>query len=301
MKSTYSKLVLISANRLLDVLADLPEVPCGMPPESALATQLGISRSTVKKLISLLHEKGVLRLDSPHRIVLRKPVASDYFSDDDTRIHKSDLIEKQVLRKLSTYELKPGDRFSELELAKEFSASTILTREALMKIAQSGIIRKHPHQKWEVIEFSGELIGELAEARMLFEGYALQRIRFLPESDPIWMQLRKLEARHEAILGQPQISSSEIREMEKQFHFTLIETTRNRFIESSYDSLFTLITFHLGQIEYDRAKIERVLNHHLVVLKALLRRDFEGAREAMDTHLEFARDSMNRVNEQLAP
>jgi len=301
MTPAYSKLVLISANRLLNLLADLPDVPCGLPAENNLAEKLGISRSTVKKLMTLLHEKGVLRLDSPHRIVLRKPVASDYFSADDTRINKSDLVEKQVLRKLSTYALKPGDRFSELELAREFSASTILTREALLKIAQSGIIRKHPHQKWEVIEFSGRLIEELAEARRLFEGYALQRIRSLPENDPVWAVFRTLETQHESMLIEPQTGISEIREIEKRFHFTIIGATLNRFIESSYESLFTLITFHLWQIEYDRAKIERVLNHHLVILKALLRRDFDAAQEALDTHLEFARGSMNRVNEQLAP
>ena len=213
---------------------------------------------------------------------------------------KSDQVERQVLKKLSAYELKPGDRFSELELARQLGTSTIIMREALFKIGQSGIIKKHPHQKWEVIEFSPELIEEIAAVRSLLEDYALQALGTLAATDPVWERFDQLEVSHRKLLGEKEITHAQMRIIERDFHSAIIEATHNRFIEHTYNSVFTLVIFHLWQIEYDRSKIERILKHHLLVLEALAAKDFQKARYQMQSHLEFAKDSMKKVNDNLS-
>jgi GntR family transcriptional regulator, transcriptional activator for L-galactonate catabolism len=299
MPAAHSKLVLKSTNNLLDFLKELKDVPCGLPSASIISTELDISRTTVQKIIAILLEKGLARQDGTNKILLRRPEKGDYFSPEESGNSKSDQVEKQVLKKLSAYELRPGDRFSELELARELGTSTIIMREALFKIGQSGIIKKHPHQKWEVIEFSPELIDEIAIARKLFEDAGIQAMHLLPDHDPIWNKFEDLEVRHRKLLKQKQISHQEMRTIERDFHTAIVEATHNRFIQHSYNSIFTLVVFHLWQIEYDKRKIESVLKHHLLVLAALAAKDFDRASQEMQHHLEYAKESMMHVNKVL--
>ncbi len=296
MQAVHSKLVLKSSNRLFDFLKDLEEVPCGLPSSAILSAALGVSRTTVQKLIGVSIEKGLVRQDGTNKIVLRRPEPEDYFSEEDSSVSKADQVEKLVLGKLSSYELKPGDRFSELELARQTGTSTIIMREVLFKISRSGIIRKHPHQKWEVIAFSPALIGEMIAVRRVSEDFAIQAIRVLADSDPFWFKLQELGARHRKLLKQKQIDHSEVRQIDLDFHIALIEAGDNRFIRDLYHSVFMLITFHIWQIEYDRSKIEYVLEHHLLILELLLARDFEKAGIEMQVHREYSRTSMEYVS-----
>ncbi len=296
MPATHSKLVLMSSNKLFDFLRDLEEVPCGLPSAAVLAAELGVSRTTVQKLTGILFEKGLARQDGTNKIVLRRPGPEDYFSEEDSSVSKSDQVEKLVLGKLSSYELKPGDRFSELELARQTGTSTIIMREVLFKISRSGIIRKHPHQKWEVIEFSPALISEMIAVRRISEDYAIKVIGQLADSDPFRSKLRELGARHRKLLKQKQIDHSEVRQIDLDFHMTLIEAAGNRFIRDLYHSVFMLVTFHIWQIEYDRSRIEYVLEHHLLILELLLAKDFEKAELEMQVHREYARTNMEYVS-----
>ena len=66
----------------------------------------------------------------------------------------------------------------------------------------------------------------------------------------------------------------------------------NRFIEKSYNSIFTLITYHLWQIEYDHSKIERVIKQHLEIINNLLNRNFAEAEQLLIIHLNDAENSM---------
>lgn len=291
-----SKLVLKATNELLNYLKDVPEVPCGLPPTPLLIDRLNISRTTLQKLIDILCKKGIARQDGTNKILLRKPKDSDYFTIEQLDNSKSDIVEKQIIWLLSSYELKPGDRFSELELSKKLNTNTVITREALSKIAQSGIIKKHPRQKWEVVEFSSQMIEEIAAVRKLYEGYAMQAIRQAPDNDPVWLELGKLKELHRNLLEQETINALEMRNIERAFHTTIVHASHNRFIEDSYNSIFTLIFFHLGQIEYDQEKIRTVLNHHLSILQALLVKDFDTTLKEMELHLDHAKLSMRNVN-----
>ena len=299
MSVEHSKLIIASYNKLLDILSNIPEIPCGLPPIAMICKNLAISRTTAQKLLEILCNNGIARLDGSNKILLRLPNAIDYFSTEDYEKSKSDKVEKLILEKLSSYQLRPGDRFSELELAREFNTNTVITREALFKIAQSGIIKKHPHQKWEVIEFSTALIEEIAAIRILFEGYAISSMQTIPDDDQLWKKLLSLKKRHQKLLGQHIISIQDMRSIERDFHTTMIGAAHNRFIDASYHAVFTLVIFHLWQIGYDRVKIESVLHHHLNILDALISRNFEQAKKEMIHHLDHAKESMTNVNERL--
>lgn len=292
-----SILVLTSANHLLDLFSKYDDFPRGIPPIKDIISDLKISRTTFNSIIEILSAKGIVKVDGSNKIILHKPKKVDYFDlkEIDTN-NKANFIEKKIIQKLSSYELKPGVRFSELEIANELNISTVLTREALLKISHSGIIIKNPGQKWEVVEFSHKLINEIHEVRLLFEKYAMSRFKAMPKTDPLFTDLKVLRERHIKLLSTKKIKTDEMRNLEADFHNTLIKSTDNTFIVKSYESIFTLITFHLWQIKNDDQKNRTVLSHHLKIIDFLLAEKFKEASALLVSHLEYAKNSMRNVN-----
>lgn len=292
----YSSLVLATVNRMLNYLEDNSTIPRGLPTETELADRFGVSRSTVRKVIDVLYNKGIAKKDGQNKFLLRLPTKADYFPKEQLENSKTDMVERLLLKKLSTYELKPGERFSELKLSREFEVNTVTAREVLIKLSQTGLIEKQRRQKWRVIALTEDIITEIAEIRKMLETHAIRAISKLPDNDEIWKELARILAQHDALLKKINKRFAELVKNERAFHFTLVKASKNRFIEQSYNSIFALITYHLWQIEYDAPKIERVLRQHMRVLKALLRKDFDLAVQAITDHLDHAEQSMMNVN-----
>lgn len=257
-----------------------------MPAVAQLSEIAGVSRTTTLKLMELLVQKGIARLEGPHKIVLRRPVPGDYFSEAAGKSSKADQVERRILQKFSTAGLKPGERFSELELAREFAASTILVREVLQKIARSGFIRKHPHQKWEVIEFTTGLLEEIISARRLYETHALRTIRLLPENERVRTDWALLQTQIRRRLKRKRLAAADVCEMEYALYSRLAGAARNRFLEASYRSLLKLTTGYLRQDDGNEAGLENELTRFHTLVQALLNRDFETVAQVMEEHLQ---------------
>lgn len=292
----YSQLILGVFNKLLDDLKGNKNIPRGLPTETELAKQYSVSRSTVRKVIEILYNKSIARKDGQNKILLRLPKKADYFSVREIKNSKSDLAERSILKKLYDYDLKPGTRFSELELAKEFKMNTVTVREALLNISQTGLIKKRPGQKWEVEALTQKNITELMQFRVLLEQYALNCYKNSSSNAENRRDLEQLLTKHQNIKQRQKIDVGDFVNLEKQFHYTLIKTCQNKFIEESYHALFLLIRYHIGQITYDLNKIKKVLDQHIHILKALLSENFELANQALDTHLRHAERSIKEVN-----
>ena len=129
MRSSASPLVRQTVNGLLDLIAatDAP-----LPSESGLAAQLGVSRSPLRRAMALMRQRGVLR-DAQHGTQrARAPRPADRFPAEAKSLSKAEAFTGVFLAKLARGDLRPGQRFSELELAREAGLSTVSIREALL-------------------------------------------------------------------------------------------------------------------------------------------------------------------------
>jgi len=71
--------------------------------------------------------------------------------------------------------LKPGENINEVELAAQFGVSRGPIREALLVLAEEGLLTHEPNRGFSVINLSPEDQTHIAEIRLLLEAYALQR------------------------------------------------------------------------------------------------------------------------------
>lgn len=292
----HSKLTLGVYNKFLDDLKCDSNIPRGIPTEAELAKKYGVSRSTIRKVIEIMYEKSIAIKDGSNKILLRLPKKRDYFSNEQVKNSKSDQAERAILKKLYKYELKPGNRFSELELAREFNMNTISIREALIGISETGLITKRSGQKWEVVDLTQSKINQLVEFRLLMESYAIDCLKNNPMDDELTSILQLLLQNHKNLKQEKKISVDDFTSIEKEFHYTIVDRCQNEFISKSYRFLFILISYHIGQIKYDTNKIRKVLGQHIDVLEALLAGDFSKAKKALQFHLKHARNSMYEVN-----
>ncbi|TIN30410.1 MAG: GntR family transcriptional regulator, partial [Mesorhizobium sp.] len=78
--------------RLLDETRSLPSEP-------ELGTLLGVSRTTVRSILSRMEETGLIAWNKRNKTVLRAPKAEDFFPEEETD-SLADIIERSFMRRL---------------------------------------------------------------------------------------------------------------------------------------------------------------------------------------------------------
>jgi DNA-binding GntR family transcriptional regulator len=279
-----SDLIRKTVNNVLDFISQSEKIPMVLPAERHLSGMFKVSRTTLVQAFNDLEEKELVRQENHSRLVLRRPDKSDYYNISDTPATKTQLVENFILEKFAHNELKPGDKFSELQIAKEIGANTVTVREVLLKIGSTGLIKKKPRQKWEVISISANTVNEITEYREILEIHGLKHLIYSSNFDVLKKYYEELLERHEILQKSKKINREKLVKLENDFHKGIISNTKNRFILDNYESLFFVIRFHLGQHNMTEARFRNVLTEHNEVLQAIIERDFEKSVKCLKNH-----------------
>lgn len=289
--SNPSNLVKKTVNSLLSFIAKANQIPMIMPTEVSLSEAMAVSRSTLLQAYDILIERNIVRVESRSKLVLRRPLELDYFDDVSEVDSKTQQVENFILEKFSKNELKPGDRFSELQIAKELGANTITVREVLLKISGTGLIGKSPRKKWEVIDLTPETMTQVTNYRQLLE---LDGLLGMFQSGSLKQSARKLfekvSDQHQQVDKKTKIAREEIINMEAIFHKGIVSFTGNKFMQQSYDSLFIVSRYHLGQQIMTQQRMHDVLVEHLAVMGAILEDDYDAAAHELRSHFDKAKE-----------
>jgi len=293
---TVSPLIKSVSNKILDHISQFNDLPRSLEPESYLGGKFGVSRSTIRKIINNLPTR-VLKIEGRTRIIIRKPLKGDYFNINRIELSKSSLIENLFLNKLSNNELKPGTRFSELQLAKEFGCTTGTVREVLIKVGQLGIIQKEPRQKWIMVSFTDKMIDELYQMRGLLETFAVQHIISLGPQHEIWDRLRELIQEHLELQSRPLKHHGKLPDLDKKFHFTLLEACDNRYFMNSFILISMIIHYQLKFNLISEEVCSLTIKQHLKIIRNIVKKDSKAALEAVQAHLKTGRNLMKADSE----
>ena len=285
MPNNSSDLIKKTVNNILDFIKQSGESPVVLPAERVLSKQFEVSRSTLIQAFLDLQEKKIVKQENRSRMVIRMPKDQDYYNHVQKVRSKTENVENYILEKFARSELKPGDKFSELQIAKEIDANTVTVREVLLKISSTGLIKKKPRKQWEVISITSETVDELTDYRQLLE---IEGLKYLlkEKDDPnlIQDQYQDLLKKHQTLQKSNRINRAKIIELESEFHQGIIGHIKNRFIRDNYDSLFFLIRYHLGQRNMTQDRYQAVISEHIAVIEAILRFEYKEAVNALKRH-----------------
>lgn len=224
----------------------------------------------------------------------------------------SDEIVDQIMSLIERGELQPGQRLpSERELCVRFGSGRSSLREALRCLSIVGVLHARVGDGTSVAVDSGKFIGKvlqwrmiterhdienLMEVRIALEGLTVTSVALNRMPDDISILRSLLDKMKAGVNDHKRFAALDV-----EFHLTLARTSGNSLA-------LDLITMIRGQLA---RTLDRMLNlpharplsldEHMRIVQRIEAGDAEGARKAMNTHLQAALDRYRRTAKEEAP
>ena len=280
-------------NDALDLVAKLGEGE-PLPSENALSARLGVSRTTVRKVLSTLVERGVLEGDTPHRVVRSLPEGMRRFPDSET-VPMAAQVEQRFMQWMLRDNARPGTTINELELARQFGVATTGIREFLNRFQRFGLTERRPNAGWVFKGFTTGFALELFEIREMFELRSARAFAVLAETSPLWQQIEALRVEHECLLSEVDDRYHDFSDLDSRFHRLINSAEPNRFIDDFYDVITMIFHYHYQWNKRDeRQRNEVAIREHLTYIEALLSHNVSIVELACRAHLSSAKETLLR-------
>ena len=174
-------------NDAVEVLAGL-KGGATLPSENDLSAKLGVSRTTVRKVIAALRARGLVEGLGRHRRLAPAPDLAFRYPETET-VALSDQVERQFMEWMLRDDAHPGTAINELDLARQFGVATSGIREFLNRFQRFGLIERRPNAGWVFKGFTLAFALELFEIREMFELRSARALAGLPRTSPLWERL----------------------------------------------------------------------------------------------------------------
>lgn len=293
--SIQSHLIQETVNGILETLVDFSNGTTVLLKDNTLAKRLNVSRTTIRTALAELEKKGVVEIDGSLKKVMRSPNKDDFFDTSNGVSSKEEIIEKYFLDLINHGKLLPGDKFSELELAKSSGCNTITVREFLIKFSRFGLIEKKPRSKWQMVKFDEKFALELVEFRRILEMSSITKLLATPKDDTVWQELALLLDKHVEVLDDVEKRYTELSELDRKFHYIVQRASGNRFFMQFFDVVSLICHYHYQwdkSDEFERNKV--ALEEHVEIITQLLAHNTSGVIGALETHLNTAKKTLLR-------
>jgi DNA-binding GntR family transcriptional regulator len=280
-------------NDALDLISALGDGD-PLPSENSLSAQLGVSRTTLRKILSTLATHGVVAGDARRRFVRSAKEAVQRFPEAET-VPMSAQVEKRFMEWMLRDDTRPGTSINELDLARQFGVATTGIREFLNRFQRFGLIEKRPNAGWVFKGFTASFALELFEIREIFELRSAVAFAVLPESSPLWQRLEALREEHVSLLREIDHRYHDFSDLDSRFHLLINSAVPNRFIDGFYDIITLIFHYHYQWNKRDeRMRNEVAIREHLTYIEALLSRNASIVELACRAHLASAKETLMR-------
>ncbi len=289
-------------NQIIDDMAR-GHIPSPLPSQSSLAEMYNISRTTVRHMLSHLVECGVLTQVSSHYVIVRKPDHDDGFACTSASLTEQNRIfEQAFFTMINQRQLRAGESFSELQLARAAGVSPVVVREYLLKFERYNLIKNEKRGQWSMKQFDQAYAEQLFELREMLETHSLQHFLNLPDDDPRWLQAKTLLERHRILRDSIGSSFRMFSQLDREFHALLLSAADNIFFNQSLEIISVIFHFHYQWDESDLKQRNIIaIDEHMTILSALICRSDLDATLALCNHLNSAKQSMIRsINQSTA-
>ncbi|MDJ0826102.1 MAG: GntR family transcriptional regulator [Rhodobacter sp.] len=217
---------------------------------------------------------------------------------DQTTLDSAETSDKRVLvqlrRMIMDGALAPGDKISEVSVAKLFAVSRTPARLALRTLEVEGLIKKRDGRGFTIQEFDLGDVSKAYEVRGVLEGLAAATLarRGMPED--VAARLREaIDAMDRAMASDAPMAVrvSRYQDGNMAFHETIMRGCGNEFVGFAFDRMSTLPMIQLGTLVFNAEKPDEELMRlrfgnmqHRLILDAIDRRDPQRAEALMREH-----------------
>jgi len=281
-------------NEALDIVSNLQSGE-HLPSENTLSAQLGVSRTTVRKVLATLSRRGVVAGSGRHRFARPTRKVVRRFPDAET-ISTAAQVEQRFMEWMLRDDTRPGTAINELQLAKQFGVATTGIREFLNRFQRFGLIEKRPNAGWVLKGFTPSFALELFEIREMFERRSARAFAALLATSLLWDRLAALREEHVRLLREIDGRFHDFSDLDSRFHRLINSAAPNRFIDGFYDLISLIFHYHYQWNKQDeRQRNEVAIREHIAYIDALASRDGGKVEAACVAHLASAKKTLMRA------
>lgn len=188
----------------------------------------------------------------------------------------------QLRELILSFELYPGSRVTETELAERFQVSRTPVREALQRLETEGYLSVRPKQGVFIRQLDVSELAQYYRVRVALELTALDIVcatvadRVLKEIAAAWNPDT-----------QPGRSDDFVRmaERDEEFHIQLAEVSGNQVLAAYLRDINHRIRV-IRRLDFtDNGRVDTTYAEHHAIVQSLLARDLERARRLMQAHI----------------
>lgn len=200
-----------------------------------------------------------------------------------------------VKEKISTFQLKPGTRLVEEQIAEEVGVSRTPVREALNRLGQEGLVKIFPKWGSYVREIDLEEIREVFDLREVLEGMAA-RVAASRISEKEIVELKRFcqECDH---FGKRNGSFELQLKSDMKFHELLVRASRNKRLQKIV-GLFNIQVRNFRIFNPlppgKKIPISGTTKEHSEIIKALSEHNPDLAEKATREHIRKAKEKMEK-------
>ena len=285
-----------TVNTLLNKVQETMALGDVFASDMAIAQELDISRSTVRKALLHLESIHIIEKSGSKRIITTLPQKDHFFDIKAANIPKGEQVEEHFMHLILNGKIKPGDRFSELELARQSGCNTVAVREFLIRFSHFGLIVKKPRSQWQMKTFDEPFVDQLYEVRHLFEMHSLSCFMQLPDNHEHWQALESLLAEHHQLVPKIDEHYQDFSDLDKKLHTLLQNAHPNQFISQFYDIISFVFHYHYQWDKSDeKARNTVAIQEHIDIISKMLMKDLRGAIISLESHLNTAKSSLKKT------
>ncbi|MDE2572007.1 MAG: GntR family transcriptional regulator [bacterium] len=190
--------------------------------------------------------------------------------------------------RIATGRLQPGDRIPELGVCAALSVSRSPVREALMQLAQEGLVTIVPYKGALVSPLERKRFEDLLHFRVALEEFAVSRAIEIAQDAEIAQLSLHIERLRGAAAEQ---NLSAAIEHDLALHEFLVSLAHNDLLSRAYAEMLNQLRLYLRLTITHYARIEDLVNEHEHLLEALRGRHKAEARSVIRAHIEHGFDA----------
>jgi GntR family transcriptional repressor for pyruvate dehydrogenase complex len=211
----------------------------------------------------------------------------------------SDDIVQQIMKQISTRELEPGMRLpSERDLCKQFNASRSSLREALRCLSIMGVLTARVGEGTSIAANGSKFLETVMQWRFITEKYDIENLMELRialeglaaassaerATDEDVKTLDDLVDR----MGKSVQQAKKFGKLDLEFHLALARASKNQIVVDLVSMIRGQLTRTLSTVLTLQHARPLSVSEHATIVKAIKRHDADGARKAIQNHLNAA-------------
>ena len=200
-------------------------------------------------------------------------------------------VYSQIKQLIFDFELLPGDRFSENDLAMRVEVSRTPLRQALQRLQREGFLQVFPKSGWQVTPFDFNVFDQFYDFRVLLETHAVAKLCEAEERPvlqalaDVWMV--RPEERHPV--------KSMVDKLDETFHSSLVHAIGNQEMSRVHDDITERIRI-IRRLDFTKAsRVEATYDEHARILRAITRRRTDEAQHLLRAHIEQSKLEVRQI------